>query len=288
MPSECRGGSICFRAAAPLRTPLSRALGEPVFLEVGVDDGEQLALVLERQLLHQLKAPKDPPAGLRADAAGPGRLLADELVDGDRERVGELGEDVARGQCAAGLVVGDHALGHLADAAELALRERSGASEGGEALSEVGVIRQGRTRHGKGSASALGGLQERVDGAKQRVLIALGELVDEDEPAQETSTLHDPLGWLGAVQSEQLVRGSSESEGEAQDDVAIGAESIALVVGDQSLNEPGLFCQLDLSEAPVLSKTSEADPERLAIWREGLGDQLGAGRHVRWKIRGWP
>lgn len=124
-------------------------MGEPVLLEVGVDDAEELALVLEGQLLHLLKAAEEAPARGRARPGGLDGLLSEELVDGDAEGVGEGGEDVAGREGVALLVVGDHAVGDSAELLELALGESSGESDGSEPVSEVLGGERCLSRHGR-------------------------------------------------------------------------------------------------------------------------------------------
>jgi len=117
-------------------------------LEEGVDDREELSALASGELVDLLKAL--PEAGVRLSRGGGLEgLCADELVDASAESVRERGENVPRRERSAGLVVSDHALGDAGLLGELALREASGATHGGEAISEAVIGLHGLlSRHG--------------------------------------------------------------------------------------------------------------------------------------------
>jgi hypothetical protein len=107
--------------------------GEGISLEEGVDEGEQLLLLLGRQLLD---APQALQESLICGLDGFGRSQSQELIGGDAEELDECGEQVGGRVLGLGLVVGDHALGDAELACEIALREASGFSQPGHSLPE--------------------------------------------------------------------------------------------------------------------------------------------------------
>ena len=101
-------------------------------------------------------------------------------------------------------------------------------------LYEAKLVTKRGTQEFKLACFASG--QERVDGAEESFLIALGEAVDGLEATEEAAVEGDRR-FVGLLEAEELVGGDLKRRSEPSEHVGMGAQAATLVVGDDGLSD---------------------------------------------------
>jgi len=97
-------------------------------------------------------------------------------------------------------------------------------------------------------------LEEAVDGLEQGVLLMRGKPLDLLQAAQNAQAGLAAQGSLRSAGLEQFVGRDLERSGKPDDHGGVHAQTVALIVGDERLNNPKPFSQFDLGPAAFLAQ----------------------------------